>query len=560
MNFLLKNLEVELDEHHLVIGEKLLEEGKVTRLFENEPHLWIATVNGFEIEMQISPSKVKACSCECEVFEKERMCGHVAGGLLLLRRQLSETVRQPRKERQNKTFSYQKLTINAILDSVTQEELGAFVRNFARTNKQFSLALRAKFAAKVALADNREKFGQVLDAAIQSYRKTNDRISAAGAAQLSKLVAELLGQADDALALEHFAEAWAMLSAIIGRFSPIVKKLDTEEPALPDQLNSAFDKIALLARAAIPPDLQEEISDFCEDEFHRPAYRLNGFSRHLLDVWVSLAKDDPAALKVLQAIDNELVRSTLDSKYRAQLLLAKLNLLEKPSLKSEAEAFTLDCLASPKKLMQVVEAVEPTGDFRPIKPLIEKGHRLIPDEEIKRRLQAILLEIAQAEGQADVIAAISRQKFLETRDFDFYEKCKANHKGNWPVFVKKLLADLVSRYNYRQNLPAIATVLGREGMHDELLLLLEEQQSLEFMEAYDHFLVKAKPKQLGELYEKLLKDYLSNHLGLKASKRLRSIFLHLHKLGADRMVEQLFVAIKKAFPKRRFYLEDEVVF
>ncbi len=559
MNFLLKNLELELSEQHLVVGEKLLEEGKVAQLSENERHLWIANVNGFEVEMQISPSRVKACSCDCDEFERERMCGHVAAGLLLLRRQLSETVRQPNQNKRTKAFSYQKLTINAILDSVTQEELEGFVRNFARTNKPFSLALRTKFAAKVALSDNREKFGQVLDAAIKTFRKANDKISSAGVSQLQKILEELLGQADDAMALEHFAESWAMLAAIVGRFSPILNKLDKEDSSLPEQIMVAFGKIEKLASLPIPPDLQAEIRQFCESEFNRPAYRLNLLSGQLLQVWVALAKDEDIAQQVLQAIDHELERTKIDPRYRAQLLLVKLDMLENPGMKSEAETFTLDCLSEPKKLEHLLDALEPSGDFRKVKALVEKGHRLIQDEQLKVRLESILLQIAQVEGKAETIAVISRQKFLETRNFDFYDKCQANYKGNWQNFVKKLLADLVARYDYRQNFSTIATILGREGKLDELLGLLDEQQSLDLLANFDHFLLKKKPTDTFQLYEKLLKAYLTNHLGLKASKRMRVVFEHLHKLGASTFAEQLFLTIKAAFPKRRFYMEDEIL-
>lgn len=551
-------MEHELDERYLLVGEKLLEEGKVTKLFENERHLWIAEANGFEIEMQISPSKVKACSCECETFSKERMCGHVAGGLLLLRRQLTETAREPRQTKQSKSFSHQKLTVNAILDSVTQDELAAFVRNFARNNKPFSLALRAKFAAKVSLANNQEKFGQLLDAAILGYRKVNDRISAPGVSQLKKMVSELLGQADDALALEQFAEAWAILAAVVSRFSPILKKLDSEDDSLPSLIQNSFVKIEQLGSLPIPPDLQIEIMVFCEAEFNRPAYRINGFSGYMLRTWAALAKDDQTALQILQAIDNELIRSKLDASYHAQILLVKLELLRRPGLKNEEEAFTLECLSNHQMMIQVLDAVTPTGDFRPIKDLVEKGHRLIPDEHLQKRLESILLQIAQTEGKADAIVNISRQKFLETRDFEFYDKCQTNYEGNWQDFVKKLLADLVFLHDFHQNFSTIATILGREDKLEELLGLLEEQQSLDLLAKFDHFLIKKKANETQALYEKLLKAYLSNHLGPKASKRLKAVFEHLHKHGAAKMVEKLFESITTSYPKRRFYLEDEV--
>lgn len=549
-------MELELTEQHLLVGEKLLEEGKVTRLFENEPHLWIAHVDGFEVEIQISPSRVKAHSCECDVFEREKCCGHIAAGLLNLRRKLSETVSHPRQAKQQRTFAYQKLTVNAILESVTQDELAAFVRNFAKTNKQFSLALRAKFAAKVPLADNREKFGHLLDSAIQSYRKVNDRISAAGVGQLQKLLEELLGQADDATALEHFAESWAMLSAIVGRFSPILSKLDADEPKLHLQLQAAFEKIKQLAKSAIPPDLQDEIRQFCEAEFNRPAYRLNGFSGHLLGIWYSLANDDELSQIILDTLDKELAKPRLDQRYRSQLLLVKLDLLERPSFKASEDAFTLECLSEPQKLQQVIDALTPTGDYRPIKPLVEKGFRLIPDQALKVTLEGILLQIAQQEGKSDTITTISRQKFLETKDFSFYDKCRENNKANWDIFVKKLVGDLVRRHDYKQNLSTIATILGRENLLDDLLRLLEEQQSLDFLGQFDHFLIKKKPAEVFTLYERLLKEFLVSHLGLKASKRMRQIMDHLSALGADKIAMRLLESMRIAFPKRTFYLEE----
>ena len=65
---------------------------KVTSLFQSERNIWVAKVDDFEVEMQISPSKVKACSCECNVFLNEKMCGHVAAGLLALRKKIAENL------------------------------------------------------------------------------------------------------------------------------------------------------------------------------------------------------------------------------------------------------------------------------------------------------------------------------------------------------------------------------------------------------------------------------------------------------------------------------------
>ena len=116
VNFLLKNLELELEERHLLVGEKLLEDGKVTKLSENERHLWIAQVEGHETEVQISPSRVRACTCECGVFEQEKMCGHLAATLLALRRKLLDAA-VPKEKKQRRPPLYQKLTVTAVLEN-----------------------------------------------------------------------------------------------------------------------------------------------------------------------------------------------------------------------------------------------------------------------------------------------------------------------------------------------------------------------------------------------------------------------------------------------------------
>ncbi len=484
------------------------------------------------------------------------MCGHVAAGLIGLRRKRFEEAKEPRQNNKTKPLTYQKLTVNAILDSVTQDELAAFVRSFARGNKQFSLALRAKFAAKVPLFDNHEKFSQLLEAAIQSYRKANDRISASGVIQLQKLLEELHGQADDALALEHYAECWAMLSAIVGRFSPILKKLDGDEEALKKHIQQTFSKIGQLTAQPLPPALQSEIRDFCAAEFNRPAYRLNGFSGYLLRTWISLSKDLESLQEVLASLDAELAKPKTDTAYQATLLLLKYELISRSALGEAMEAFTLECLAEPVKLLQLVDAISPTGDFRPIKDLVEKGFRLISDESIKTQLEPILLHIAQMDGKKDVIATIARQKFLETRDFSYYDQCKAHHEGNWGTFVKRLLADLVRRYDFRQNIGTIATILGIEARHDDLLKLLHEQQSLDLLVKFDQYLLKTKPIEVAQLYELLLKNYLADHLGLKASQKMRNVFEHLDNQGAMAISIRLLNAMKTAFPNRIFYLDE----
>lgn len=558
---MLKDLEVALEENHLLVGEKLLDEGKVTSLSENGRHFWLAAVDGFEVEVQISPSRVRAVSCDCSSFQRERFCGHVAAALLLLRRQLADKQLQKNEGRHTpRQHAYQKLTVNAILECVNPDELAAFVRYFAKFNKPFSLALKARFAARVPMGDSFQKYGQVLDTALSGGRKANDRISASGAALLLRTIQELLNQADDAVALEHFGEAWAICWAVLDRIPPIANKLDSEEKALHQAVFDTLLKQKKLAMLPVPPSLREEILAFCLDRFARPAFKLNGFAGPLLDTAISLSQEQDGFQTILESIDNELIKSTVRPDFRKILLLFKLQLLQLPALHAAAHDFDLDCLADEKKLLEAVETAFDAGEPLLVQGLAEKGARLTKSPAVREQLEVVLLALAELTGNNDQLVPLARSRFLITKDFHFLDVCRANLIAGWPVFVREILAELVAQPNFQANVPVIAQLLGREGLYQELVALLEKQASIEFAMKFDAPLFKSAPEALLNLYDQLLVAYLTQHFGPKANEKLKSVMLHLGQHLGDKMASRLFSAIQMAFPGRSFEAVELAVF
>lgn len=556
MNFLLKNLELELEESHLVVGEKLLDEGRLTRLFESERHLWVAEVDQFEVEIQISPSRVRAFSCDCNIFRQEKMCGHVAASLLALRHKRTELPEENASPKPKTPAVYQKLTISSILDSVAEEELATFVRHYAQTNRNFALALKTHFASKVPISESREKYIQLLDSALALSKKNDGRISSPAAHQLLKVIKELVGQAEDAFALEHYAECWAILAALLEKIPPVLRKIDAEIEPFRSHLLSVFVKLEQLVSMSIPPALRDEIWQFLQSEFSRPAYRLNDLSAPFLDFLLLLASDAEKAESLLQSIDNELIKHHLTDANRQLLLKTKILLLQKPELAKQADEFTLECLSSDEKMLLVNNTASAHGLLPAIRPLVEKGLRFTYNEEVRTKLEESLLQIAQGHGDQDTIVQLSRKQLLETGDIVFYEKCKMHFEGDWYAFVQQVLAELIQQPRFNRNLKTIATILGREGRFDELLKLLHNQQSLDLVLEFDYFLLKNHREELYTLYDHLLKTYLSNHLGIKAAQQLQKILNHLQQSGASGLVEKLSASIRKAYPRRSLLFEE----
>ena len=560
MNFLLKNLELELDERHLLVGEKLLEEGKVFRLFESERNLWIAGVDVMEVELQISPSRVKACSCECSVFQNEKMCGHVAAGLLALRRLLSEKKAKPKATSSKKPAHYQRLTTTAILDNVRPDDLAAFVRHYAKSNRIFALSLKARFASKVPMPDSREKYGQLLEATILSGRSQNDRISSAGRSQLVRTLQELLGQAEDAVALEYYGEGWAMLSAMLEKTTPILRKISGNDEPIRNAIREVFNRLNTLIRQQIPPVLRQEIWNFCLESLPRPAYRLNNLAAPLLKMLLALSDDLSKSESLLHLIDQELDKIPHSEPHLHALLQAKVRLLENEGLAGQAKNFTLECLSNPQTLIRVVEAASAGGLLKNIKPLVEKGLRLVEVESVKIQLEQALLKLAHQQGDRQTVISLARSRFLETKNFDYFESCKANYRGNWESFVQNLLADFIKQPDYQQNIETIALLLAREDRFDELLALLSEQDSLDLFMRFDHMLVEKYRDGVFGFYDRQLKNYLSNHLGPVPTQRVRHVLDHLRACGAGSLAEKLAASLLESFSNRITLTEELEVF
>ncbi len=554
VNFLLKNLELELDEQHLLLGEKLLEEGKVTQLFESERNLWIAQVEQYEVEMQISPSKVKANSCECSIFQAKNMCSHVAAGLLALRRKLSEKKEERPASTNQKHF--QKLTTSSIISSVHPDELAAFVGQYAKNNRNFSLALKARFAASVPMYDSKEKYAQLLETTIQAFRKKDESISVAGSVQLYKTMTDLLGQADDAISLDHYTEAWAILQNILLKITPVLRKIEGESDRFKPLISKVLDKIELLLSKPIPPSLREEAWSFFLEDCTRPAYRINGFSHRFFAVLNHLADDADKAESNLQVLENEWNRKTLPKGYHSTVLYAKLVLLEKSSLKSEAEVFLLECLANPELLQHTVEAALENGRPEKVKSLAEKGLRFVKDTEVKMKLESVLLSVSVTENDSENIIQNARQLFLETYDIAYFSLCKQNFAGDWEVFFNELEKTL---FHQKAPIGTMADLYVADLRWEALLKLLHKKGTLELLCIYDELLAKNHVPQLLSLYKKLLDTYLSNHLGIKPSIKVQRILGHLHEIGAKKVAEGLVVFIQEKYPARLAPIEEAEV-
>lgn len=557
MLFPLKNIEAHVDDKFLIIGETLYEQGKVSELGEAERHLWLATVVGHEVEVQITPSKVRAYTCECNNYEKQGCCEHITAVLLKLRRELDKLKSKKASGKTKRNTVAKKLTTAVILENISPQELKAFVKDFAKSNRTFSLALKARFAAAVPMADNREKYFQLLETTIKGARTRNDRIRYKGKLKLEKILKELLAQTDDYIVTKNFTDAFYILQAVIEKGAPLYYKIEGKSEKYFDLIKRAFTLLRQLLQSDIAPAMTEDIRAFCAEECGKSIYRFGGFNLDFLDILSETAQTAEQQSELLQIIDLQIKGSSSSSKYRADLLVYKLNLLEKTGQSEEAEKLVFENLGEPQLLLTVIEAALAAENYPRVRFLAERGIENDFPKEKQVRIESALFDTAIAEKNAEEIKKYGQSRLLREKKTEDFKLLKSTiDPQEWSAFITEVLEDLHRQSYSFEKRDILAAIYAEEGQLRQLIDYIESIRSLDLLQRYDELLIKEDKERVYKLYYEILNSFIRHHLGRKSSEKIRSALQHLKRIGAVKLAAELTDKFRNAYPERFTLIEE----
>lgn len=562
MNFPLKNIERHLDETSLLRGEELLADQRVQSLTEIERHLWIAKVRDerlYEVEAKISPSRVLAATCECERYGDIGICEHLAALFLLLRRRQTAK-KEERKAKRQARKSPRKLTTGAVLDSISHEELAAFVRQYAKTNRNFALALKARFAPQVSLEETREKYVQLLESAISMARKANRGISVRGSRKIYKLLVEIQSQIDDAIARRYYADAFHIIQSVIEKITPLLKKLERNQEEIQTQVEQAFRALEEIVRAQPAPALKAEIWEYCLAETSKLRFRSNGLDRRFFRTMLHLADERHKKEQLVEALSVSLYKYESEGRNPAPVLLLQLEILELMDQPEEMQRLFDRYLAEPDILRYAVRQAMRKSNLARAKMLAQSGLQRQLPAGVRAEMETILLEIAEKERDASAIIDLSFRRLLRSKDIRYARKIREWTDVQWPAYRRKAIDALQDEPFSVERQQLIAQILTEDKQWESLLRHLETARSLELLQQFDEPLLPRYRQAVYDLYRKMLAEYIRHHLGRKPSARIRHTLHHLTEIKADDLVEELVALFRNEYPERHTLMEELSLF
>lgn len=572
MNFPIKNIESQFEDTLIQNAESLLFEGLVRGITGMGKNLWTQKVFdsvedlqkeiSFEVEIQLTGKKVKAYTCECDFFQqnksKKEPCKHIVASLLNLRKYLLQKELAKEKTKVRHSSKPTKLTTSTVLNSVDLEALKNFVRSYARSDKKFAIALKARFAHTVQLEDPKEKYIQLLQSTFNSVKTTKDKINYHAVQQVSSVINDILEHVDDAIALDHYAEASSILQAIIIKLAPNIKRAEKHEQKIIDLLVLAFKGMIQLLKKELAPELKKEIWEFCLENFDGKEHKKYGTQHHFFKLLLELTFEKSEADLLIEKLNTQL-HLVFDKKKKAELLLVKMKLLER-FYQEDLNDFVSENMEEGEILVAAIKNAIQQESYRDAKHLALKGLSIQKSVLIRNQLDDFLLNIALKTNDLKSIVIYSQKRFLVTFEFHFYNILKNASGDTWENDVENLLEEVKKQPYTPNKKETFATIYAEEKMYGRLVNYIRKIRSLDLLEKYDLELIKNYKKEVFDLYEDFLDGYLRNHLGRQTSVKIRDIFYKLNKIGARSLVNKLAKQYRQQYPERHTLMEELAFF
>lgn len=538
-------------EYHIPSGtwqaaQVLLQTGAVGHLREIERHFWVALVRtdagNFETEVIITPQKIKAYACECFTEGRKLMCAHVAASLVKLR-QFLEQRQAERKRQEENPPEYNRLTVQGVLEQASPAAIFDFVQDYARRDRDFAQALKTRFAGLMVHAENPYSLAI---AAVLPKQTSARTVRQPDVRRLRTTLQDLEHQLHTAQTRRDYRGAFLMAQAMLKQLFPQMVKTDHnwraflldcsrnalnaflelyQEPVSPEMKTEIWDDLFELGQnSQIPPEFLPEILQFL--------FKTGPKEKALERIQTAYQISDKPNPFVFYGFLYALTENRLES--------ACIRVLEAQNSKSEFIWETI----------QYLNRLDLDGCVR---LLIEHFLPKTPfPSGQKRLLEDWLYKFALKTGDIDLQMRFLQKRFLLSGQPDLVAQMKELAGPQWPIQLEIIMEELRPLNDAKKT----AALLAAIGHTEQLANFLHQHPDWELMQTYESVLL---PKHSGFVqvwYVKTLRDYLTQHFGVKADTFVRDQLQRLVSAGHTALAKAIVREIGQMFESRLHLLEE----
>ncbi|MFM8372021.1 MAG: hypothetical protein ACKOCO_06520, partial [Bacteroidota bacterium] len=170
----------------------------------------------------------------------------------------------------------------------------------------------------------------------------------------------------------------------------------------------------------------------------------------------------------------------------------------------------------------------------------------------RQEMEDVLLIIAEKSGKNDLRIQLLKDRFLQTGRTDVFYKLKEAAGSGWDTIREELTQVLSEREAGQQ----LAFLHAAEGQLDKLAHLIENEQSIPFLQRYEQYFFEQNPGFIVQQYIRLLSNYLDDHFGTPAAIYARQQLTELWQKGKSELAMRVAAQLVAAFPDRLYLAEE----
>jgi hypothetical protein len=547
----LRNFEFQINTNTWNRAQDLAHSGSVRALQEVERNFWVAKVHdgdeAYESEVIITPTRIKAYACGCWTEQRRLMCSHIAATLLKLRQYLDQKAEEKARQLEAEQAPAEKsrIAVADVLEEATLESLRAFVRMYARRDRDFNLALKTWFAGSLTTAGE-NPYGLVLDSVLPKTAQTS-ALREPDYKRLRRTISDLQDQLLTARNDGNMRSAYLLSSALFQRITPLLRH--AEEPrkgALMRDVQAAYKELAgLFSQSAMAFELRDAAWQVLLEGAKQPGLPTD-IRRELVRFLAATARDQARFDTIAAAYfaDNQEDANT----GVLYLYVAALAVRGMEAGVSKILADRFDHAGTQPAQAQAARLAVLELYYLNYDAAATLGVRWLLDQgglpaAIRREMEDLLMHLAERSGDPRKIRALLIQRYVEQGRLTYYERLRALAADNWPTTLQELIEALQATHKTEQ----LAAVLATEGDTKALAQWLAQSDDMAVLERYEHLL---EPDFLVQRYTRHLIGFLTDHMGEPALAHVRAVLGGLLRRGRSQVVPQVFRQLTLAYPDR----------
>lgn len=545
--YALKDFEFSINPATWKAGETLAQRGAVKSLRELERHFWAALVEDeeaqYEVETIITPTRVKAYTCECWDDNRRFMCPHIVATLVKLRQYLAQSKSSAPAPQPPKSEILHRLTVPQVLERTTEPELREFVRHYAGQDRDFAVALKIWFAASATDAEN--PFAQVLQSVVPKSPKSLAALSGSNLRRMVKTLEDLQDRLKSAQGAGNRRLQFQIGAALLQKLLPLVMDGGEHRPhaALDEPIQNAFDALHnLWVLGSLPPELNDalwqQLADFGTRALYPPE-----LTKEAIRLLGEACAADAAKRAALEAVVAETAPP-----YPLFLACWQGYTFARRGDAAGLQGLLDVCRPYPALLKNTLTALYYAGQG---KALLEPGKQLLEagifNDAQRREIADILFLIAEKTGDKTYQTQYFHRKFVQTGRAEWLHKAQQLLGPRWKSARQNLLNDLRAK----GLIAGIATLYAEEGLWEPLCGLLESEGNLELLQSVESALLPVRPDFVGDQYVAALSVHLEGHFGRPASLFVREKLAPLLLKGQTALVRTIQQRLVAAFPEHQ---------